>query len=433
MAVRYLNATGTQALINEIKSRLANKADVASIQAILAQIAQLSNTIPTKVSQLDNDEGFIDRATADELYATATQLSNISDVVSQNQTAINLLNSDDQTQGSVDYKIAQAMSSEGTPFYDTALPGSIPGWLAQLPAGANLASMYIHPVADSNAFKANRHYFAWTMKATIEGETFWSGIALGLWTGEHSMAQKALYEIEADTNNYVALSNALTGGGSGIPDLGEFTTAETMWAALAALDSSIDLAYAKISLYEAADHSQNTYEGIWHRESERAWLAATCLHGHLAQGSTITNFDITAAACTSDSGFIVHTMTESNNALSLIDCSNSAALTNVPASTYFFGLHDYHSEQSVTTNQGEDTWITELTRMPVICHKTSSRLMDSEIIELPIKSLNQHGAIVGKVWYKFLGVLNGSTWTITDVILQTERSIFNSEIRSLFE
>ena len=218
MAVRYLNATGTQALINEIKQRLALKADLTSLQALQQALDTVAASIPTNLSQLSNDAGFVTATEVGDTYATKSSVTGLSDIVSQNQDAINLLNANDQTQGSVDYKIAQAMSSAGTPFYDTALPSSIPGWLAQLPAGANTVSMYIHPTADVNAFKTNRHYFAWMMKATIEDATVWIGIALGEWTGAHSMVQEALYEIEADTNNYVALSNALTGG-AGIPEV----------------------------------------------------------------------------------------------------------------------------------------------------------------------------------------------------------------------
>ena len=212
MAVRYLNATGTQALINEIKSRLALKADLTSLQALQQALDTVAASIPTNLSQLSNDADFVTATQVGDTYATKASVTELSGIVSQNQTAINLLNANDQTQGSVDYKIAQALSSAGTPFYDTTLPNSIPGWLAQLPAGANLASLHIHPAADVNQFKANRHYFAWMMKVTIEGETVWMGIALGSWTGEHSMVQEALYEIEADTNNYVSLSNALNGG-----------------------------------------------------------------------------------------------------------------------------------------------------------------------------------------------------------------------------
>ena len=219
MAVRYLNATGTQALINEIKSRLALKADLTSLQALQQALDTVAASIPTNLSQLSNDADFVTATQVGDTYATKASVTELSGIVSQNQTAINLLNANDQTQGSVDYKIAQALSSAGTPFYDTALPGSIPGWLAQLPAGANLASMHIHPTADVNQFKANRHYFAWMMKFTMDGATVWMGIALGSWTGAQSRVQKALYEIEADTNNYVALSNALTGGDTKVLDV----------------------------------------------------------------------------------------------------------------------------------------------------------------------------------------------------------------------
>ena len=235
MSVRYLNATGTQALINEIKSRLAGKADLASIQSILTQIVQLSNTIPTKVSQLDNDEGFIDRTTADELYATAAQLTDISDVVSQNQSAINLLNADSTMPGSVDYKIEQAIE----------------------------------------------------------------------------------------------------GGGGGA------------------------------------------------------------------------------------------------SSLKIVDCSSAAELDSAPE--YFFGLHDYYNVQSVTTDQGADEWITQLVETPLLCHKDAAGRVTSEVVELPIRSLRQNGATIGKALYQFKRLPSGSSWTITDYILQTERSIFNFEIRSLFE
>lgn len=226
MAVRYLNATGTQSLINEIKSRLALKADLTSLQALQEALDTVATSIPTKLSQLSNDADFVTATQVGDTYATKSSVTELSGIASQNQTAINLLNANDQTQGSVDYKIAQALSSAGTPFYDTALPNSIPGWLAQLPAGANLTSLHIHPTADVNQFKANRHYFAWMMKFTMDGAAVWMGIALGSWTGAQSRVQEALYEIEADTNNYVALSDALTGG-SGIP---EVTSLDSLFA-----------------------------------------------------------------------------------------------------------------------------------------------------------------------------------------------------------
>lgn len=219
MAVRYLNATGTQALINEIKSRLALKADLTSLQALQEALDTVATSIPTKLSQLSNDAEFVTANQVSAAYATKESVTELSGLATQNQDAINLLNANDQTQGSVDYKIAQALEGVGgTPFYDTTLPGSIPGWLAQLPADTTAVNMYIHPTADSNAFKANRSYFAWMMKATIDGAVVWIGIALGMWAeGAQHLVQQALYEIEADTNNYVALSKALTD--RGIPEV----------------------------------------------------------------------------------------------------------------------------------------------------------------------------------------------------------------------
>ena len=115
MSVRYLNATGTQALIDTIKQRLATKADQSSINSILQQVSALAQQIPTKVSQLNNDAEYVTKTQADEDYATSADINSLATVVTQNQEAINLLNADNTTPGSVDYKIDQALSAGGVP------------------------------------------------------------------------------------------------------------------------------------------------------------------------------------------------------------------------------------------------------------------------------------------------------------------------------
>lgn len=111
MSVRYLNATGTQALIDTIKQRLSAKADQSSIDAILQQVQLLQGQIPTKVSQLANDVPYLSESSASEVYATQEDLDTLTTLVNQNQNAINLLNADHNTQGSVDYKIEQAIEA----------------------------------------------------------------------------------------------------------------------------------------------------------------------------------------------------------------------------------------------------------------------------------------------------------------------------------
>jgi len=108
MAVRYLNATGTQALINEIKSRLSSKADSSALQGLSSRIDSIVSSIPTKVSDLQNDVPFLDQTAADDLYFGKEAGQQLSIVVQQNTDAINILNADDQTEGSVDYKIAHS-------------------------------------------------------------------------------------------------------------------------------------------------------------------------------------------------------------------------------------------------------------------------------------------------------------------------------------
>lgn len=106
MSVRYLNATGTQALIDTIKQHLNTKADQSSINAILQQVNALSQQIPTRVSQLSNDAEYVTKTQADEDYATSADINSLASVVNQNQNAINTLNANSETPGSVDYKIA---------------------------------------------------------------------------------------------------------------------------------------------------------------------------------------------------------------------------------------------------------------------------------------------------------------------------------------
>lgn len=111
MSVRYLNATGTQALIDTIKQRLSTKADQSSINAILQQLSALAQQIPTNISQLNNDAEYVTKTQADEDYATSADINSLASVVTQNHEALNILNSDSTTPGSVDYKIDQALGT----------------------------------------------------------------------------------------------------------------------------------------------------------------------------------------------------------------------------------------------------------------------------------------------------------------------------------
>ena len=139
MAVRYLNATGTQALINEIKQRLALKADLTSLQALQQALDTVAASIPTNLSQLSNDADFVTATQVGNTYATKASVTELSGIVSQNQTAINLLNANNQTQGSVDYKIAQALDGVGggvsilttTLIYSNASDPSLNGNIAE--------------------------------------------------------------------------------------------------------------------------------------------------------------------------------------------------------------------------------------------------------------------------------------------------------------
>ena len=176
MAVRYLNATGTQALINEIKSRLARKADLTSLQALQSALDTVAASIPTNVSQLTNDAEYVTALEASDTYATKTSVSELASVVTQNQDAINLLNANDQTPGSVDYKIAQASSAASIPYYDTALPASIIAWLASLPSNTNTAILYIHPSTSNYGFEAGHTYFMIVNKIGSGVDAYWQGI-----------------------------------------------------------------------------------------------------------------------------------------------------------------------------------------------------------------------------------------------------------------
>lgn len=110
MSVRYLNATGTQAVINEVKTRLAGKTDTSTTTALAARVSNLESSMPTKTSQLENDSDFITNDDVSADYATKASVSNLSTVVQGVQEDVATLNADSETAGSVDYKIAQAMS-----------------------------------------------------------------------------------------------------------------------------------------------------------------------------------------------------------------------------------------------------------------------------------------------------------------------------------
>ena len=114
MAVRYLNATGTQALINEIKSRLSGKASIASLESLQQRLEAVVASIPTKTSELENDSDFLSTDSANAAYYSKTAGEDLSSIVQQNSNAIITLNANSETEGSVDYKIAQAISELST-------------------------------------------------------------------------------------------------------------------------------------------------------------------------------------------------------------------------------------------------------------------------------------------------------------------------------
>lgn len=109
MAVRYLNATGTQALITEIKNRLNLKANQTTVALLTEQLQQVSDSIPTKTSQLTNDSGYVKQEEGDARWYSREDAAALTAIVQQNQTNIGVLNADEETEGSVDYKIAQAI------------------------------------------------------------------------------------------------------------------------------------------------------------------------------------------------------------------------------------------------------------------------------------------------------------------------------------
>lgn len=109
MSVRYLNASGTQALINEIKARLAYKTDSMITQQLQAKILQVEESIPTHISQLENDSEYLTSAQASENYYPKTSGENLANIVQDNVTALARLNADATVEGSVDYKIQQAI------------------------------------------------------------------------------------------------------------------------------------------------------------------------------------------------------------------------------------------------------------------------------------------------------------------------------------
>lgn len=110
MSVRYLNATGTQALIAEIKNRLNLKANQSSLAALQTQVQQVQASIPTQTSQLTNDSGYVTQTEGDVRWYSREDASTLIAIVQQNQTNIGILNADEETEGSVDYKIAQAIT-----------------------------------------------------------------------------------------------------------------------------------------------------------------------------------------------------------------------------------------------------------------------------------------------------------------------------------
>lgn len=113
MSVRYLNSTGTQALIDEVKRRLATKASAESVATLNEALHSVAASVPTKTSELTNDAEFITLSELTDNFVTKAELQSVANVVSQNQSAINVLNGDEYTEGSVDWKIAHALDGVG--------------------------------------------------------------------------------------------------------------------------------------------------------------------------------------------------------------------------------------------------------------------------------------------------------------------------------
>ena len=113
MSVRYLNATGAQDIINEVKRRLASLATTADVQAVINSLDAVTAAIPSKTSDLQNDSGFTTATMVAETYETLADAQQAHNVIQQNTNAIATLNADATTPGSVDYKIAQAGGGGG--------------------------------------------------------------------------------------------------------------------------------------------------------------------------------------------------------------------------------------------------------------------------------------------------------------------------------
>lgn len=114
MSVRYLNATGTQTLINLVQAALDTKASTTITTSLQNQITQTQNAIPTQVSQLTNDAAYTTSTEVADTYATKESIRTMSDAVQANTTALTVLNGDATVEGSVDYKIAEAVAGDIT-------------------------------------------------------------------------------------------------------------------------------------------------------------------------------------------------------------------------------------------------------------------------------------------------------------------------------
>ena len=114
MSVRYLNATGTQTLINLVQAALDTKASTTVTTSLQNQITQTQNAIPTKVSQLTNDSEYTTSTEVADIYATKASISTMSTAVQTNTNALAVLNGDATVEGSVDYKIAEAVAGDIT-------------------------------------------------------------------------------------------------------------------------------------------------------------------------------------------------------------------------------------------------------------------------------------------------------------------------------
>lgn len=110
MAVRYLNASGTQYLINQLKAKIAVKANQTTVENMQLRIDNLAAAIPTKVSELTNDVPYLDETAANDIYFGKTAGENLQTVAQQLTEKVAILNGDETVMNSVDWKISRIPS-----------------------------------------------------------------------------------------------------------------------------------------------------------------------------------------------------------------------------------------------------------------------------------------------------------------------------------